>query len=101
MDERTMIDVSSLPMALVLATCFLGGMLLGLFYFAALRKTANLIVDGGSPLLGLALTLGRFGVLGAGFYLAVLAGGVALLAALGGFLITKALMLGVKRTGSA
>jgi hypothetical protein len=43
--------------------------------------------------------MGRLGSLCAGFYLAVLAGGLALLAALAGILCAKALML--RRTGDA
>ena len=88
-----MIDLSALPLPVTLALCFLGGLLLGYAYFRALRKTTDLIVGGGSALLGLALTFGRLVLLGAGFYLAVLAGGFALLAALGGVLCAKALLL--------
>ncbi len=88
-----MIDLSTLPLLVTLPVCFMGGLLLGYAYFRALRETANLIVSNGHPLLGLALTLGRLGLLGAGFYVAVLAGGLALLAALGGVLCAKTLML--------
>jgi hypothetical protein len=93
MDERAMIDLSDLPLTLTLPVCFLGGMLLGFAYFRAIRMTVDLILGGGPAVLGLALTLGRFAVLGAGFYLAVLAGAFALLAALAGVLCAKALML--------
>lgn len=81
----------SLPLILMLA--FPGGMLLGYAYFRAVRTTAELIVGGGSAMLGLCLTLGRLAGLGAGFYLAVQAGGVALLATLAGVLIGRAMML--------
>lgn len=97
MDERAMIDVSALPLSLTLPACFLGGLALGFAYFLALRKTADLIVTGGHPLLGVALTLGRLAFLAAGFYLAVLAGGLALLAALAGVLVAKALLLAQMR----
>ncbi len=97
MDERTMIDVSTLPLSVTLAACFLGGLALGFAYFLALRQTANLIVAGGQPLLGLALTLGRLAFLAAGFYLAVLAGGLALITALAGVLVAKALLLAQMR----
>lgn len=93
MDERAMIDLSSLPLHVTLPVCFLGGLVLGYGYFRALRETANLIVTHGHPLLGLALTLGRIACLALGFYVAVLAGGFALLAALAGVLCAKALML--------
>lgn len=93
MDEHAMIDLATVPLALTLPVCFVGGLVLGYGYFRALRQTANLIVIEGHPLLGLALTLGRLALLCTGFYLAVLAGGFALLAALAGVLVTKALML--------
>lgn len=88
-----MIDLSALPPPVTLPVCFLGGLVLGYVYFRVLRETANLIAGQGSPLLGLGLTLGRLALLCAGFYLAVLAGGFALLAALAGVLGAKALML--------
>ena len=96
-----MIDLASLPLPVVLGVCFLGGMALGYAYFQALRKTTDLIVSGGSVLFGLALTFGRLAMLGLGFYLAVLAGGLALLAAFGGVLCAKALLLRPKRGGTA
>ncbi len=88
-----MIDLSTLTLIITLPTCFLGGLFIGYIYFRALRETANLIVRGGHPLLGLALTLGRLSLLTSGFFIAVLAGGLALLAALAGVLCAKALML--------
>ena len=97
MDERpmmdTMMDLATLPLPVRLVVCFLGGLLLGYAYFRALRKTTDLIIGGGSALFGLALTFGRMAMLAAGFYLAVLMGGIALLAALGGVLCAKALLL--------
>lgn len=101
MDERAMISLQTVPVFLSVPVCFIGGLALGFAYFHALRMTADLIVEGRRPLLGLALTLGRFGMLGLGFYGAVLAGGFALLAALAGVLCAKALMLGQTRGGSA
>ncbi len=93
MDERAMMDMFSFPLPLVLIVCFLGGLLLGYAYFRALRATTELIVGGGSVLLGLGLTLGRLAFLSAGLYLAVLGGALALLAALAGVLCAKALLL--------
>ena len=95
-----MIDVFNLPLPVSLTVCFLGGVLLGFAYFRALRLTADLIVSGGHPLLALLLTFGRFGLLGAGFYVAVLTGGFALLASLAGFLFAKRLTLRQTRRGS-
>lgn len=100
-DERTMIDLSALPLPLTLTVCFLGGLMLGYAYFRAIRVTANLIVSQGPPLLGLALTFGRLALLSAGLYVAVLAGGLALLAALGGILCAKALLLRQTRRAAA
>ena len=93
MDEHTMIDLSALPLPVTLPVFFLGGLGLGYVYFRALRKTTNLIANQGPPLLGLALTLGRLALLCAGFYLAVMVGGLALLATLAGVLFAKTLML--------
>lgn len=85
----------------ILPICFAGGVILGFAYFRALRMTADLIVGGGNPLLVLALALGRLAFLGAGFYVAVLFGGYALLAALLGVLCAKGLSLRQIRRGSA
>ncbi len=93
MDERAMTDLTILPLSITLPVGFLGGLLLGYGYFRALRETTNLIVRHGHPLLALALTFGRLAVLAAGFYVAVLAGGFALLAALAGLVCAKVLML--------
>ncbi len=95
-----MIDLHAIPLFLTLPVSFAGGLVLGLVYFRALRGTADLIVGGGPPLLGLVLTLGRLAVLGAGLYVAVLVGGLALLAALAGVLCAKGLMLRQTRSGS-
>lgn len=97
MDERAMIDLEALPLSLTLPVSFIGGLLIGLVYFRALRLTADLIVGHGNPLLGLALALGRLALLGVGFYVAVLAGGLALLAALAGVLMAKFVMVRLAR----
>lgn len=93
MDERTMIDLSNMSLFILLPGCFLAGLFIGYGYFRALRETANMIVHDGKPLLGLALTLGRMSLLATGFFIAVLAGGPALLATFAGVLCAKALML--------
>ena len=89
MDERTMTDPSTLPLIVLLPVCFLGGLFIGWGYFCALRETANLIVGGGKPLRAMVLTLARISLLATGFFIAVLAGGLALLAALAGVLCAK------------
>lgn len=93
MDERKMIDLSATPLLISLPICFLAGLFIGYGYFRALRATADLIVHEGQPLLGLALTLGRLSLLATAFFIAVLAGGFALLATFAGVLCAKALML--------
>ncbi len=88
-----MTELYAVPLILILPVCLAGGLALGFAYFSTLRTTADLLVRGDRPLLGLALTLGRFVFLGAGLYVAVLAGGPALLAALAGVLSAKWIML--------
>jgi hypothetical protein len=88
-----MIDLSTIPLILLLPGCFLAGLFVGYGYFRALRETINLIVRQGQPLLGLALTLGRLSLLATGFFIAVLVGGPALLATFAGVLCAKAVML--------
>jgi hypothetical protein len=93
MDERTMIGPHPLPLLLALTLGFVGGLVLGGLFFHALRVTAALIVGGGSPLLGLALTMARFSLLGGALYLVALSGGPTLIAALAGVLCSKRLIL--------
>jgi hypothetical protein len=93
MDERAMTDFSTLPLIVLLPVCFLGGLFVGYGYFRALRETARLLVNGGEPLRAIALTLGRISLLATGFFVAVLAGGLALLAALAGVLCAKWILL--------
>jgi hypothetical protein len=93
MDECTMINLSTIPLFVLLPVCFLGGLFIGYGYFRALRETANLIVNGGEPLRAIALTLGRISLLATGFFIAVLLGGLALLAAFAGVLCAKWIML--------
>lgn len=100
MDERTMIDLYNMSPFTTLPIFFLGGLLLGYSYFTALHKTTTLIVEGGHPLLALGLALGRFTLLGLGFYIAVLAGAFVLIAAFVGVLCAKAVMLRHFKKGS-
>ena len=93
MDERTMTYLSTLPLVILLPVCFLGGLFIGYGYFHALRETTNLIVGGGKPLRAIVLTLARISLLATGFFIAVLAGGLALLATLAGVLCARWIML--------
>ncbi|WP_170831537.1 ATP synthase subunit I [Jannaschia faecimaris] len=88
-----MTDLSNLPLYVLLPVCFLGGLFIGFGYFRALRETAKLLVNGGKPLRAIALTLGRISLLASGFFVAVLLGGLALLAAFAGVLCARWIML--------
>ena len=88
-----MMYLSALPPVLLLPACFIGGLIIGHGYFRALRATTDLILHEGKPLMALALTLGRMSLLATALFIAVLAGGPALLAAFAGVLCAKALML--------
>jgi len=88
-----MTGLSTLPLSLILSLSFLGGSLIGYAYFRSLRKTADLIVNRGHPLLAAALTLGRLGLISGGLYCAALYGGFALLTTLAGVLCAKTLLL--------
>ncbi|MCG6903415.1 MAG: hypothetical protein LJE68_12115 [Rhodobacter sp.] len=88
-----MTDLATLPLFVLLPVCFLGGLVIGYGYFRALRETARLLVEGGDPLRAIALTLGRISLLATGFFIAVLLGGLALLATLAGVLCAKWIML--------
>ena len=81
----------SAPLVFFLA--LMGGIAMGTGYFYALRKTADLIVGGGSTLRAMGLTLGRLALMGTGLYVAALNGALPLLAALLGVLIAKAICL--------
>ena len=88
-----MTDLTAFSPFLTLPACFLGGLALGHVYFLMLRGTADLIMGRGRPLVALLLTSGRFALLAAGLYLAVLTGGLGILAALAGIVCVKALVL--------
>ena len=100
MDERTMIDLSPI-LVLIWAACFVGGFVLGLAYFRCLRATTDLILRDGEPFLVVALTFGRFAGMGTGLFVAVQAGGVALIVALAGILCAKAWTLRQSREANA
>ncbi len=88
-----MTDANVWPILLTLSAGLVGGVLLGLIYFRAVKITADLIVAGKRPVIAIALTLGRLGLMGAGLVLALQAGAIAVLAALVGVLIGRSLTL--------
>ncbi len=96
-----MIDPYILRTLMTLSACYIGGLLLGFGYFKALRLTTDLIVTNRQPIVGIAMTIGRLGLICTGFYAIVQIGALALLAALTGVLSAKALILRqIKRSGA-
>ena len=93
MDERTMIDLHAVPLLVTMPVSFAGGIVLGLVYFHTMRIGADMVVSGERPLLVIAAAILRFALLGAGFALALQAGGAALLAALAGVLVGRGLII--------
>lgn len=86
-----------LPLAAAMAAA---GLLIGLFYFAALRRTVQLYGAGRSRLGPAALTIGRIGGAAAFLVLAARLGALPLLAAFAGFLVARAIALrAVRRAG--
>lgn len=81
------------PLLLTLAACLAGGVLLGVAYFCAVRRTAELVTAGFRPLSILALGVGRLVLLIGGFLLVLQLGGAVILALLGGVLIGRSLVL--------
>lgn len=80
-------------MAASLAAHIIAGILLGIAYFNAVWWNVRLFVRGGSPAAAVALTFGRFLVLGGLLALASLEGASPLLAAAGGVLLGRALAM--------
>lgn len=75
----------------------LAGLAFGLVYFATLKRSVTLFVEGKSWLRLLALTLGRIGAAVAFLYVAAKLGAAPLLAAFIGFLMARALALRAER----
>ena len=76
----------------------LGGLVLGLAYFSALRRTVEVFADGRGRLLPAALTLGRLAAAILFLGLAARFGALPLLTAFLGFLLARALALRAART---
>jgi len=89
---------ASLTSAALLGSASAGfGLVFGLAYFAALRRTADLFSAGKGYLLPAALTFCRFTGAVAVFGLAAWLGALPLLAALLGFLLARAIALRTAR----
>lgn len=69
------------------------GLAAGLAFFTALRLNVGLYVSGGSVLLPAAFHVGRMAALAVALLLVVQCGAVALLAALAGLLVARAIVL--------
>lgn len=86
-----------LPLALAVAAA---GLLVGLSYFAALRRTVQLYGANGNPLWPAALTIGRMVGAAAFLVLAARLGALPLLAGFSGFILARAIALyAVRRAG--
>lgn len=73
------------------------GLMFGLAYFMALKRSVALFVGGKGWLGPLALTLGRIGAAGGFLFVAAKLGAAPLLAAFVGFLMARALALRAER----
>ena len=73
------------------------GLVVGLVYFAALRRAVELYTKGRSGFTAIALTLGRIAVAIAFFGLAARLGALLLLSSFLGFLLARVLALRVAR----
>ena len=89
-----MISLSHVTPAIFAMAMIVGGLGLGLAYFAFLRRTADLLAatDGGMVRPAL-LTLARLGAAVAAFALAARLGALPLLAGFGGFLIARGIAI--------
>lgn len=84
-------DIATL--LLTLTAGFIGGALLGVIYFRAVQMTADFLVAGVRPALAIALTLGRFALLGSGLFVATQFGTFSLGAVLAGILLGRTVMI--------
>ncbi len=82
-----------LPIILHAAGTALSGLAFGLLYFALLRRSALMFARPGGRAAALSLTVGRLAAATALFWLAAQLGAFPLLAALGGFLVARAIAL--------
>jgi len=75
----------------------IGGFVLGLAYFASLRRGVAMLISGDGWWRAMVATLLRIGVAAAGFVLAAMFGAAALLGALAGFLLARGLSVRAAR----
>jgi hypothetical protein len=87
------IDAETVVFLGSLGVCFAAGLVLGVGYFYALRRSVAVFLGEGRLQFGLGLLVGRAGFMAAGLGLADGTGGGALLAALTGVLVARTLML--------
>lgn len=85
------------PLLLSVPLAAIAGLLFGLAYFAAMRRTVAIFVAGGGWARPGALTLARLAAAGCGFALAAWFGAAPLLAAMAGFLAARTLALRAAR----
>jgi hypothetical protein len=96
-DSKVVTFASLIADALAAAATVVAGAVLGLAYFAILRRTVRIFVAGGGWLIPICLTLGR--MVGMVLLLTVAAriGAAALLTAFLGFLIARTICIGRTR----
>ncbi len=91
MNYSTVISRSELIVAAI------AGLVCGLAYFAAIRRSVMLFVGGHGWLIPLALALGRIGAAAAFLFFAARLGAALLLAAFLGFLVARTVALRAQR----
>ncbi len=88
-----MTGTANFPAPELLAGMAFAGLVFGLLYFLALRRTAILFASGRGWFAPVALTLGRIGAAALFLALAARLGATVLLAAFAGFLLARAVAL--------
>ncbi len=86
-------DFGALAKAAIVAGHLVAGIGIGIVYFNAVWWNARLFVEGGKPTAAIALTVGRFLVLGGLLTMASLEGALPLLASAGGVLLGRSIAM--------
>jgi len=84
----------------MLAGWLAAGLLLGVIYFSVVRRSADLLVSGGAIAFAISLVAFRLALLVTGLYVAAVCGTLPLLAAAGGVLVGRGIVLRRKPGGA-